>query len=43
MLPKYKLRGQAYEAAERLHLEHFGQRRFSEYQNFLAARRRLKM
>jgi hypothetical protein len=43
MLQTHIYRGEAYEATEQLHLQQYGRRRFSEYQNFLAARRRLKL
>lgn len=43
MLQLHDFRGEAYEATERLHVKQYGRRRFSEYQNFLAARRRMKM
>jgi len=43
MLKLHQFRGEAYEATERMHVQHYGRRRFSEYQNFLAARRRMKM
>ena len=43
MLKVHQFRGEAYEATEQLHLQQYGRRRFSEYQNFLAARRRMKM
>jgi len=43
MLQLHDFRGEAYEATERMHVQQYGRRRFSEYQNFLAARRRMKM
>jgi hypothetical protein len=42
-LPDYITCNEAYEAVEALHIELFGRRRFSEYQNFSQARRRYRI
>lgn len=41
-LRKFAKRGEAYEATEKKHVKTYGRRRYAEYQNFLAARRRAK-
>ena len=42
-LHKYTTCTEAYEAVEQLHIDLFGRRRFSEYQNFSQARRRYRI